>query len=90
MRIIAEKLTAKVLTKRCLALPRDFDASIRALQQYKVTSSRTVGYLHTIRIVGNSASHPSPVVLSDTDVKIASYALASVAQEVIGNKLIDF
>jgi hypothetical protein len=89
MRIIAEKLTAKVLTKRGLALPRDFDASIRALQQHRVTSSRTVGYLHTIRVVGNSGSHPSPIVLSDADVKIASYALASVAEEMISRNLID-
>jgi hypothetical protein len=89
MRIIAEKLTVKVLQKRALVLPKDFDASIRALQQYKVVSSRTVGYLHTIRVVGNSASHPSPIDLSDTDVKIASYALASVAQEVMSSKLID-
>ncbi len=89
MRIIAEKLTAKVLQKRGLALPRDFDASIRLLQQHRVTSSRTVGYLHTIRVVGNSGSHPSPIVLSDADVKIASYALASVAEEMISRKLID-
>jgi len=90
MRIIAEKLTAEVLQKRGLALPRDFDSSIRVLQQHRVTSSRTVGYLHTIRVVGNSASHPSSIALSDTDVKIASYALASIAQEVISRKLIDF
>jgi hypothetical protein len=78
MRIIAEKLTTKVLTNRGLALPRDFDASIRLLQQHRVTSSKTVGYLHTIRVVGNSGSHPSPIVLSDTDVKIASYALSTI------------
>jgi hypothetical protein len=89
MRIIAEKLTAKALTKRGLALPRDFDASIRLLQQHRVTSSKTVGYLHTIRVVGNSGSHPSPIVLSNTDVKIASYALASVAEEMISRNLID-
>ena len=89
IRIIAEKLTAKVLQKRGLALHGDFDTSIRLLQQHRITSSRTVGYLHTIRIIGNAGSHPSSIVLFDADVKIASYALASVAEEMISRNLID-
>lgn len=39
--------------------------------------------------IGNIASHPSPITLSETDVKIISYALASVAEEMISKKLID-
>ncbi len=68
MRIIAEGLTAEVLKKSGYGLPGDFNASIRLLQQQGILSARAIGYLHTIRSIGNIASHPSPMTLSETDV----------------------
>ena len=85
MRIIAEGLTAEVLKKSGYALSGDLNTSIRLLQQHGIVSARAIGYLHTIRSIGNLASHPSPMPLSETDVKIISYALASVAEEMISN-----
>ena len=88
MRIIAEKLAIMVLTKQKVPLTKDFNAAIQTLQRSHLLSNRAIGYLHTTRTIGNLASHPSYETLSEVDVRIVSYALASVAEEVNRRKLI--
>ena len=56
---------------------------ISEIKKKALLSDRAIGYLHTIRVIGNLASHPSGNKMTQSDVLIASYALASVVEEVM-------
>ncbi len=60
---------------------RTLDVAIRALRNHSPFSNRTIGYLHTIRVIGNLGSHATDDPLTDVDVRILSYALASVVED---------
>lgn len=89
LRKVAEKLTFRALN--IVGLPpvaRDFNGAIRALQDHRVLSSKAVGYLHTIRVIGNLASHPSGETLTAGDLRVAAFALASVVEEMLDRGVI--
>lgn len=89
MRILAEKLMFLVISKKNINLQvNTFAFYIRVMQEKRILSSRSISYLHTIRIIGNIASHPSIEKLNDTDVRICSYALATVTEELIEKGII--
>ncbi|WP_035587309.1 DUF4145 domain-containing protein [Hippea jasoniae] len=88
-RSIAEKIVYLILEKKGIKLnEKKFISAISALQNNKILSSKSIGYLHTIRIIGNLASHPTNETLSDTDVRVVSYALSCVTEELINKKLL--
>lgn len=89
LRTVAEKLAYLVLAKKGIVLSqRHFASAVQVIQTNKILSTRSVGYLHTIRVIGNLASHPSGEPLADTDVRIVSYSLACVMEEIIDKYLI--
>jgi hypothetical protein len=89
MRVVAEKLTYLVLDKHGIKLSHhNFANAIRMAQTNKILSVRSIGYLHTVRVIGNLASHPSDSPLTDTDVRIVSYALSCVMEEIVDMKII--
>ena len=59
------------------------EAAIRVLKNHSSFSNKTIGYLHTIRVIGNLGSHATNDPLDDVDVRILSYALASVVEDFI-------
>lgn len=77
IRSVAESLCQKITMRKQL----DFYGHIQAIQAGKLMSQKAVGYLHTVRVLGNLASHPSGEHLSDGDVRVASFALACVIDE---------
>jgi hypothetical protein len=89
IRTLAEKLCSMLLNKRKVKLlDSKFSSVIQAIQQNKILSSKSVGYLHTIRVIGNLASHPSDEKFSETDVRLVSYAFSCVIEEMLRRKLI--
>ncbi|BCL79631.1 hypothetical protein ccbrp13_20960 [Ktedonobacteria bacterium brp13] len=89
MRIIGEKLSFSVLSQKFKApYVGSFNSAIEALRKHNLVSLRSIGYLHTVRQIGNLGSHPYPEPLSETDVRIVSYALASIAEEIVIKNLI--
>lgn len=89
MRIIGEKLSFSVLYRKFNApYTGSFNAAIEALRKHNLVSLRSIGYLHMIRQIGNLGSHPYPEPLSETDVRIMAYALASIAEEIVVKNLI--
>jgi hypothetical protein len=82
LRVVTERIVLKALDARRIACrERSLAAGIAALREARTVSDRAVSYLHTIRVIGNIASHASPEPLTDADVRIVSYALASVVEE---------
>jgi len=82
LRVVTEKIVLKALDAQHIASrDRSLAAGIAALRQARIISDRAVSYLHTIRVIGNIASHASPERLTADDVRIVSYALASVVEE---------
>jgi hypothetical protein len=89
LRKAAEKLALRALSHMSAApAVRDFNGAIRALQDHRVLSGKAVGYLHTIRVIGNLASHPSGETLTTDDVRVAAFALASVVEEMLDRGII--
>lgn len=70
-----------VADQRIACRERTQVASITALREARGISDRAVSYLHTIRVIGNIASHALDEPLTAADVRIVSYALASVVEE---------
>lgn len=77
IRSAVEHLCRKVTGKARLGLYEQ----IQLIQNNRLMSQKAVGYLHTLRILGNLASHPSGEQLSNGDVRVASFALACVIDE---------
>lgn len=89
MRKAGEKLAIHILRKRRpKSIATTFSDCIREIQNAGLLSSRAVGYLHTIRVIGNLASHPHDSHLTDTDVRVGAYALAAVIEEVVDKKFV--
>jgi len=89
MRTVAEKLVYLVLDKKGIRLSqRTLANAIQMAQTSKILSARSIGYLHTVRVIGNLASHPSSEPLTDTDVRIVSYSLACIMEEIMDKHLI--
>jgi hypothetical protein len=89
LRVLTEKIVLKALdAQRTSCRERSLAASIAALRDSRLASDRAVSYLHTIRVIGNIASHASAEPLTDADVRIVSYALACVVEEFMDRKLL--
>lgn len=89
IRVLTERIVLRVLDKRSITCrERSLAAGIAALREGRVVSDRAVSYLHTIRVIGNIASHASSEPLSDADVRIVSYALACVVEEFMDRRLL--
>jgi len=89
IRSAAEKLVYLALEKKAIKLPeKKFVLAISALQKNGILSNKSIGYLHTIRVIGNLASHPTNEYLTDADVRVVSYALSCVVEEMINNRLL--
>ena len=80
MRSVAEKLAQKCTKDSC----SNFNNQIRTLKERNFLSQKAIGYLHTVRILGNLASHPSEEILTLTDVQVAAFALSYAVEEMIG------
>jgi len=85
IRTVGELITYEVLKYHNISNKNNFSNAISIIQQKKLLSARAIGYLHTIRVIDNLGSHPSGNTLSNNDVFIASFALASVVEEIITN-----
>lgn len=89
IRSAAEKLVYLVLEKKAIKLrEKKFVSAIAALQNNRILSPKSIGYLHTIRVIGNLASHPTNESLTDADVRVVSYALSCVVEEMINKRLL--
>jgi len=84
LRKAGERLAIHILKKHNPRISLGvFSECIREIQNRKLLNSRSVGYFHTLRVLGNLASHPNDSQLSDTDVRVGAYALAAVLEEII-------
>lgn len=82
IRTITEQIVFKYIENQGIDCPDlTLDAAIRVLKNHSSFSNRTIGYLHTIRVIGNLGSHATNDPLDDVDVRILSYALASVVED---------
>ena len=82
IRTVTERIVFNYIdSHRINCRERTLDAAIRALRNNSPFSNRTIGYLHTIRVIGNLGSHATDDPLTDVDVRILSYALASVVED---------
>ncbi|MGB9887737.1 MAG: DUF4145 domain-containing protein [Moorellales bacterium] len=89
LRVLTERIVLKVLENSGIVCrDKTLVVMIGELRQRGLVSNRAISYLHTIRIIGNIASHASPEPLSDTDVRIVSFALASIVEELMDRKLL--
>ncbi len=89
LRVLTEKILSRVLrNSRIGHQSRNLVDKIGALRTAKIISEKTVSYLNTIRVICNIASHESSEPISDIDVRIVSYALSRVAEELISKKLL--
>lgn len=89
LRVLTEEIVLKTLdVRRIHCRERSLAAGIVALRSSCVASDRAVSYLHTIRVIGNIASHASAEPLTDADVRIVSYALACVVEEFMNRELL--
>lgn len=89
MRIVTERLVFQYIKSHNINCPdRNLNKAITALKNSREFSDKTIGYLHTIRVIGNLASHELPEPCTDVDVRIVSFALASVVEEFLAKKLL--
>lgn len=89
LRKTAEKIAHIVLNKVCInTQTMNFNECIRAVQESNQLSSKAIGYFHTIRVIGNIASHASDTEMTEMDVRIVSYAMASLIEELLEKKML--
>jgi hypothetical protein len=89
LRKAGERLAAQILHKANPSVrTATFNDCITAIQASGHMSARSVGYLHTIRVIGNLASHSNDGPLSDVDLRVAAYALAAVVEEAYARRLL--
>lgn len=90
IRSVTEKIVFNYTRKNSIPHnANNLENAISALKKYGSFSDRTIGYLHTIRMIGNPASHATRATdppLTDEDVRIVSYALACAVEEFIEKK----
>ena len=83
IRLVAERIAQKISKNLSLK----FIDQIRLINEYNLLSQKSVGYLHTIRVLGNLASHPSEETITGDDVRIVAFALSSVLEEALDKDL---
>lgn len=89
IRVLTEKIVFRAVDKSNVnCRDKSLAAGITALRGGHVISDRAVSYLHTIRVIGNIASHAASDPLSDADVRIVSHALACVVEEFMDRGLL--
>lgn len=89
MRVVTEGLVFRYIDNHNINCPeRTLNRAITVLKNRRVFSDKTIGYLHTIRVIGNLGSHRSSEPCTDVDVRIVSYALASVVEEFLARNLL--
>lgn len=89
MRKAGERLAVHILRKHNPKIVvGTFSDCVREIQSQRLLSSRAIGYFHTLRVLGNLASHPHDSHLTDTDVRVGAYALAAVIEEVVDRKYV--
>lgn len=89
MRVVTEELVFQYIDNHNInCRDKTLNGTITELKNRRVFSAKTIGYLHTIRVIGNLSSHRSSGPFTDVDVRIVSYALASVVEEFLAKKLL--
>ncbi len=85
IRIVTEKIVNKILINKNIKINNNitFYDKISLIKKHHIVSQKCIGYLHTIRIVGNIGSHPGNTVIKSDDIQIISYSLASVIEELL-------
>lgn len=79
LRTVSESLLRNLTGRK----NKSFAENINHAQANKLLDSKSIGYLNTIRTLGNIGSHPSEEGVTDADVRVASYALASVLEDLL-------
>jgi len=89
LRSVTEKILTRVFEQHDIVVRESTLATmIEELRRRRMVSNRCISYLHTIRVIGNIASHASDEPVDEVDVRIISYALACVIEEFIERKLL--
>jgi hypothetical protein len=89
LRKVGEKLAFRALgTLGAAPQAPNFNRAIEALKANRVLSDKAIACLHTIRVIGNLASHPSAETLTSDDVRLGSFALVSVIEEMLDRAMI--
>lgn len=88
-RVVAESMIIRALEHLGTKLEgANLNSYIDTLNATSMLSKRATGYLHVVRTLGNLGSHYNKEKLTDADLRALSYALASVAEELIEKKLL--
>lgn len=75
------------LVRKCTKISNlRFADQIRKVQEQNLLSQKSVGYLHTVRVLGNLASHPSEEDITLDDVRVAAFALSCILEELVTKK----
>lgn len=88
-RVVAECMIIRALERlgsNCEGA--NLNSCIDTLNATSMLSKRASGYLHVVRTLGNLGSHYNKEKLTDADLRALSYALASVAEELLEKKLL--
>jgi len=90
MRTVTEKLSKLIVGKidKVIHQELNFNDNINIIQKSGLLTSKTIGYFHTIRVIGNIASHPNDFEMTERDVRIVSYALSSIIEELFQKGLL--
>ena len=64
-----------------------FVDQIKKVQEQNLLSQKSIGYLHTVRVLGNLASHPSGESITLDDVRVAAFALSCILEEILIKKI---
>ena len=75
------------IVQRCTKVSNlRFVDQIKKVQEKNLLSQKSIGYLHTVRVLGNLASHPSGESITVDDVRVAAFALSCVLEEILTKK----
>lgn len=89
IRKVAERLSIFTLKKASVAATKlNFYMVIGEIQKRKLMSAKAVSYFHTIRSIGNLASHPSGENLTVEDIRVVAYALAAIVEEMLDRRIL--
>jgi Domain of unknown function (DUF4145) len=83
IRSVAEQLAQKCTKVSNLR----FADQIKRVQEQNLLSKKSIGYFHTVRVLGNLASHPSGESITLDDVRVAAFALSCILEEIITKKI---
>lgn len=89
LRRTAEKLVFHVLKRNNInTVNLSFNDAIRELDRLRIVSKKSIGYLHTVRVIGNLASHASDESLTNADLQLSTFAFLSVVEEIIDKNFV--